>query len=87
MGNRKLEHCRSFINIIPSKVSETTIVERKQNVGVGVIQSFDTCITTTRILETIIAPNIDVARRRVLIGSTTKLGSRSSGVSVIRNLS
>jgi hypothetical protein len=35
----------------------------------------------------IVAPNIDVVKRGVLIGSTTKLGSRSGGVLVVRNLS
>jgi len=34
----------------------------------------------------IVAPNIDVVRREILIGFTTKLGSGLGGVSVIRNL-
>jgi hypothetical protein len=38
-------------------------------------------------VETVVAPNIDVVRRGVLIGSATKLGNGSSGISVIRNLS
>jgi hypothetical protein len=33
-------------------------------------------------VETVVAPNIDVVRRGVLIRSATKLGSGSSGVSV-----
>jgi hypothetical protein len=38
-------------------------------------------------VEKIVAPNIDVVKRGILIKSTTKLGSGSSGVSIIRNLS
>jgi len=38
-------------------------------------------------VETVIVPNIDGVKRGVLIGSTSKLGSRSSGVSVVMNLS
>jgi hypothetical protein len=67
-------------------VSEVAIVEtRKQHAGVRVIQSLDVGITTTRV-ETIIAPNIYVVRRGVLIGSETKLGSGLGGVSTKRNL-
>ncbi len=51
----------------------------KQHARIRVIQSFDVGITITRV-ETITTPNIDVVRRGVLIGSTTKLGSGSSGV-------
>ncbi len=38
-------------------------------------------------METIVAPNIDVVKRGVLIGYTTKLGSRLGGVLVVNNLS
>jgi hypothetical protein len=38
-------------------------------------------------VETIIAPNIDLVRRGVLIGSATKLGSELGGVLIRRNLS
>jgi hypothetical protein len=34
----------------------------------------------------VVAPSIDVVKRRVLIGSVAKLGSRSGGVSTRRNL-
>jgi len=43
-------------------------------------------ITTTRV-ETFVAPTMDVVRRGVLIGSTTKLGSGSNGVLAGRKLS
>jgi hypothetical protein len=42
-------------------------------------------VTTTRV-ETIIAPNIYVVRRGILIGSATKLGSGLGGISTKRNL-
>jgi hypothetical protein len=38
-------------------------------------------------VETIVAPNINVVKKGVLIGFATKLGSGSSGVLAIRNLS
>ncbi len=38
-------------------------------------------------METIVAPNINVVKRGVLIGSATKLGSGSGGILAIRNLS
>jgi hypothetical protein len=63
---------------------KTTVIEtQNQNARIGVIQSFDACITTIGV-ETIVVPNIDVVRKGVLIGSTTKLGS--GGVSTVRNL-
>jgi len=34
----------------------------------------------------VVAPNINVVRRGVLIGFITKLGSRLGGVSVVKNL-
>jgi hypothetical protein len=37
-------------------------------------------------VETIVAPNIDVVRRGVLIGFTTKLDSKSSGILEGRNI-
>jgi hypothetical protein len=42
-------------------------------------------ITTTRV-ETFVAPTMDVVRRGVLIGSTTKMGSGLDGVLARRKL-
>jgi hypothetical protein len=42
---------------------------------------------TTIGLESVVAPNINVVKKGVQIGSITKLGSKSCGVLVIRNLS
>ncbi len=68
-------------------MSEMTIVQtRKSHVGIRVIQSLNVGITTTW-METIVALNIDVVRRGVLIESIAKLGSGSNGVSIGRNLS
>jgi len=65
-------------------VLEAAIVEtQKQHVGIGVTQSLDASITTTRV-EMFVAPNIDVVKRGVLIGYVTKLGSGLGGVSPIR---
>jgi len=50
-------------------VSKAAIVEtRRKHVGVGFIQSLDACITTTRV-EMVVAPNIYVVTRGILIGS------------------
>jgi hypothetical protein len=68
-------------------VLEVTIVETwKQHAKVGIIQSLDVGITTTRV-ETVVAPSINVIRKGILIRSITKLGSESGGVSTVRNLS
>jgi hypothetical protein len=57
-------------------VSKATIVETyKQLVGVGITQSFDAGIITTRV-EMVVVPTMDVFRRGILIGCTTKLGSK-----------
>jgi len=37
-------------------------------------------------VETVVAPNIDVIKRGILLRYVTKLGSKSGGVSVVRNL-
>jgi hypothetical protein len=67
-------------------MSEVAVVEtHKQHVGVGVAQSLNASITITRV-EMIVAPNINVVRRGILIGSVAKLGSESGGVSAGRNL-
>jgi hypothetical protein len=58
----------------------------KQHVRVGVIQSLGVGITTIGV-EMVIALNIDVVKKEVLIRSTTKLGSGLGGVSTVRNLS
>jgi hypothetical protein len=67
-------------------VLESTVVETQiQHARVRVTQSFNVGITTTRV-EMVVAPNIDVVRRGILIGFIAKLGSGSNGVLVGRNL-
>jgi hypothetical protein len=86
MGNYKLEHHWSCVNIAPPIVFETTVVETwKQHIGIRVIQSFDVGITTIGV-EMVVALNIIVVKREVLIGSTTKLGNWLSGVLGVKNL-
>ncbi len=86
MGNCRMQHCHSDVNTTPPIMSKTTIVQtQKQHARIGVTQSFGAGITTIG-METVVAPNINVVRRGVLIGSATKLGNGSSGISVIRNL-
>ncbi len=86
MGNYRLEHCRSRVNTIPPIVSKVEVLEtRRQHVKIGVTESLDACITTTRV-EMVVAPNINVVRKGILIGFIVRLGSGSSGVSARRNL-
>jgi hypothetical protein len=68
-------------------VLEVVIVEtHKQLVGVGVTQSLDVGITTIGV-EMVVMFNMDVVKRRILIGYATKLGSGSNGVLARRILS
>jgi ribosomal protein L17 len=68
-------------------MSKAVVVEtRRQHAGVGIIQSLNVGIKTTRV-EKIIAPNIDVVKRGILIGYAAKLGNGSGRVYARRNLS
>jgi hypothetical protein len=51
----------------------------RQHVTVKITRSLNAGIITTR-EEMVVAPNIDVVERGVLIGSIIKLGSRSGGI-------
>jgi hypothetical protein len=80
MGNWRLEHRWSWVNIAPPIVSKVVVVETwTQHVGIRVIQSLDVGIITIGV-ETIVTPNIVVVRKGILIGSATKLGSKLGGV-------
>ncbi len=67
-------------------MSKEVVIETQKHAGIGVTQSLDASITTVRV-ETIVAPNINVVKRGVLIGSTAKFHNISGGVLVVRNLS
>jgi hypothetical protein len=66
-------------------VSEATFVEIRKHARIGVTRSLDASITIIGV-EMVVTPNIDVVRRGILIGFVAKLGSGSSGISVVRNL-
>jgi len=86
MGNHGLKQRQYQINTVPPIVSEAIVVEtRRQHVGVGVTKSPNARITTIGV-EMVVAPNIDVVRKGVLIGSVTKLSSGLGGVSTRRNV-
>jgi hypothetical protein len=86
MGNHGLKQRQYQINTVPPIVSEATVVEtRRQHVGVGVTKSPNARIITIGV-EMVVAPNIDVVRKGVLIGSVTKLSSGLGGVSTRRNV-
>jgi hypothetical protein len=65
---------------------EAVVVETWKHVKIRVTQSFNAGITTT-IVEMVVAFNINVVRRGILIGFVAKLGNRSNGVSARRNQS
>jgi len=80
MGNRKLEHRRSHVNIAPPIVFKVTIVETwKQHIGVRITQSFDVSITTIT-MEMVVTLSIVVIKKGKLIRSIAKLGSRLGGI-------
>ncbi len=80
MGNHKMEHHQTRINTVSPIVSEVIVVKtQRELVGLIITQSFDVGITPTW-AETVVAPTMDVVKRGVLIGSTTKLGNGSNGV-------
>jgi hypothetical protein len=61
-------------------MSKAVVVETwRQHAWVGIIQSLNASITTTRV-EMVVEPNIDVIRRGILIGSVTNFNSGSGGV-------
>ncbi len=87
MGNHRLEHHRSRVNTTPPIMSKMAIIEtHKQHARIGITQSLGVGIITIGV-ETVVAPNINVVKRGILIISETKLGSGLGGVSTIRNLS
>jgi len=62
-------------------MSKVVIVETwRQPTGVIITKSFEASITTKGV-QTIIAPTMDVVKKGVLIKYATKLGNGSSGVS------
>jgi hypothetical protein len=68
-------------------MSKMAIIEtHKQHARIGITQSLGVGIITIGV-ETVVAPNINVVKRGILIISETKLGSGLGGVSTIRNLS
>jgi len=60
MNNHRLEQCQSQVITTSPIILEVTVVEIwKQDVGVGITQSFNASITTIGV-ETIVVPNINV---------------------------
>ncbi len=79
-------HHQTQINSISPKMSEVAIVEIwRQPTRIKVTQSPNVIITTTRV-EKMVAPNVNVVKGGVLIGSIANLGSGMSGILAGRNL-
>jgi hypothetical protein len=65
---------------------EAIVVENhKQHAGIRVTESFNAGIIIIG-MEAVVAPNIDVVRKGILIRYVAKLGSKSNGVSTRNNL-
>ncbi len=63
-----MEHCRTQVNATSPRMSTVAIVKtQKQHVGIEVTQSFNAVIITIR-LATVIAPNMDVVKKGMVIG-------------------
>jgi hypothetical protein len=78
MGNHIMEHCQTQINVTSPRVSKVIVVETpKQLVKIEVIQSFNVVITTKRVEMVVVAPNMDVVRRGVIIRFVANLGHGS----------
>ncbi len=87
MGNHKLEHHWSQVNIVSPIMLEIVVVEiLRKHVGVRVIQSLDAGITITW-MEMVVTPNMDFVRRGILLEFVVKLGNGSNGILARRNLS
>ncbi len=87
MGNQRLEQHQFLINKTSPIMSKMIVIEtQRQHARVGIIQSLNVGITTTRV-EMVIEPNINAIKRGILNRSITKLSSRSSGILARRNLS
>jgi hypothetical protein len=87
MGNHKMGHHQIQVNSTSPRMLKTSIVEiRKQPTGIEVTQSPNVVIAIIG-METMVAPNMNVVRGGILIGSATKLGNGLGGVLTRRNLS
>ncbi len=63
-----MEHCQTQVNTTSPRMSIVAIVKtQKQHVGIEVTQLFNAVIITIR-LATVIAPNMDVVKKGMVIG-------------------
>jgi len=86
MGNHKMGHHPTQINTVSPRVLKITITEtQRQPTTIKVTQSLNVVITTIG-METIIAPNMDVVRKGVIIESATNLGCGLGGLFTRKNL-
>jgi len=86
MGNHRMGHRQTQINLISLRVSEVAIVEiQRQPVEIKVIQPLNIVIPSIGV-ETTIAPNKFFVRGGILTRPATGLGCGSEGVLKERNL-
>jgi len=86
MGNHKMEHCKTQINLISPRMSKVVIIEiRRQPIGIEVTQLLNDVIPTTWV-ETIVAPITNFLKGGILIGFLKNLGHGSGNVLTKRNL-
>jgi hypothetical protein len=81
MGNHRMGHRQTQVNLTSQKMLEATIVKiRKQPFRIKVIQSPNVVIITIGV-EIMFAPNVNVVKGGVLIRFATNLGSGLGGIS------
>ncbi len=86
MGSHRMGHHQIRINIISPRVLEAIVIKiRRQRVGIKVIQSL-TIVIIIAGMEKNFAPNMNIVKRGVVIGSTTNLGHGSDKILARRNL-
>jgi hypothetical protein len=86
MGNHKMGHRQTRINLTSLKTSKTIVAEIwRQPIGINVIKSLNVVIITIGV-ETVVAPNTNVVKSGILIGYATNLDHGLGGVSIGRNL-
>ncbi len=82
-----MEQCRTQVNATSPRMLEAAIVKtQKQPTRIKVTQSFNAIIISIRV-ETVIAPNMDVVKKGMVIGFVLNVSRGLNGFLAGRNLS
>ncbi len=87
MGNHKMGHYQTQINLASLRVSEGSVIEiQRQFVGMEVNKSLNVVITTIGV-EIVVAPNMNVIKGGILIRYISNLGHGFDEISTGKKLS